>query len=337
MTETELEELLSRPTPGLVETMQRLDGDLMILGVAGKMGLTLARMAVRASELAGKPRRVTGVARFSNPASQAWLHEQGVETIACDLLDRAAVADLPEAPNLIFMAGQKFGTSGSPETAWAMNTVMPTLVAERFPSARTVVFSTGCVYPLVPVMSGGCREDAPLGAIGDYANSCIGRERVYSYFSVRNETPIAIFRLSYAIELRYGVILDVALKVHRREAIDLSMGHARVIWQGDANAQAIQLLEYAASPPFVLNVTGPEVVSIRGLAQQLGELLGEDPIFTGVESETSGLMDAGRSHGLFGYPTVALDMVTHWVADWVQRGGRTLNKPTHFETRDGNY
>lgn len=336
-TEEDLDELLSRPTPGVLETLRAVDGDLLVLGVGGKMGPTLARMLRRGFDEIGSKARVVGVARFSRPGAESLLRAVGVETLRCDLLDPAQVAALPDAPNVIFMAGQKFGTIGSPDATWAMNTYVPALVAQRFARARIVAFSTGCVYPNVPVASGGSREDDPLEPLGDYANSCVGRERIFTYFARRNQTPLALFRLNYAIDLRYGVLVDVARKVQSGEPIDLATGHVNVIWQGDANAQAIQCLAQTACPPFAINVTGPETISIRGLAHRFAELLEREPVFLGEEADTALLANAGRAQGLFGYPTVPLEQMIHWVAGWLQRGGALLDKPTHYETRDGKY
>jgi len=335
--EAALEERLSRPTPGVLDTLSRLDGDFLILGVAGKMGPTLARMLRRGLDTLGKKGRVLGAARFSDPAVAVALESVGVETARCDLLDRGDVQRLPDAPNVLYMAGQKFGTSAEPERTWAMNTLPPALAAERFGGARIVVFSTGCVYPNVPVSSGGSRETDPLEPLGEYANSCIGRERLFEYFAKKNETPILLFRLNYAIDLRYGVLLDVAQKVANGTPVDLTTGWVNVIWQGDANARAIQCLEHAACPPRALNVTGSEIVSVRALAARFGELLGTTPEGVGAESDTALLSDAGESVRLFGPPTVTLEQMTRWVAQWVRRGGRALNRPTHFETRDGRY
>lgn len=336
-TEEELEELLSQPTPGLIDTLSRLSGDIIVLGVGGKMGPTLARMARRALDALGRKERVIGVARFSDARAEQNLQAAGVETVRCDLRDRAAVKKLPDAPNVIFMAGQKFGTTDAPERTWIMNVIVPEIVAERYIGARTVVFSTGCVYAETPVRYGGSLETDPLEPLGEYANSCIGRERVFGYYSKEHGTPVALFRLYYAIDMRYGVLYDVARKVADGTPIDVTLGHVNVVWQGDANAWAIQCLEHAASPPFVINATGPEIVSIRTLAKRFGELLGREPVIVGEEAPTAFLGNARRAHALFGYPTVPLDRMTQWVAQWIKRGGRSLDKPTHFETRDGRY
>ncbi|HZT44046.1 MAG TPA: NAD-dependent epimerase/dehydratase family protein [Chthonomonadaceae bacterium] len=335
--EEELEERLSCPTVGVTETLARLDGDVMVLGAGGKMGPTLARMVRRGFEAAGKKQRVLAVARFSDPAVAARLQAQGVETGRCDLLDRQAVQQLPDVPNVIFMAGYKFGSSADPERTWAMNVLVPAFVAERFAGARIVAFSSGCVYPYTPVRQGGSRETDPLDPVGEYATTCVGRERVFTYFSQQNGTPLVLFRLNYAVDLRYGVLTDVAQKVMSGTPIDLTMGYANVIWQGDANAWAIQCLQQTANPPFILNATGPEIVSIRALAERFGEILGRAPVFTGEESGTALLSNASKAHALFGAPQVSLNRLTQWTAAWLTQGGRTLGKPTHFEVRDGNY
>jgi len=332
-----VDELLSRPTPGLLESLQRIDGDIMILGVGGKMGPTLAQMARRALDQLGRKDKVIGVARFSNPSAEQSLNAVGVETIKCDLLDRDAVKQLPDAANVIFMAGQKFGTSSGPELTWAMNTLVPANCAEKYASSRIVAFSTGCVYPLNPIAHGGAREDTPLSPPGDYANSCVGRERIFTYYSKKNNTPVALFRLNYAIDFRYGVLLDVAQKIYNGEPLDVTMGHANVIWQGDANAQAIQCLEHAAVPAFAINVTGPETISMRALGQRFAEIFGREATITGEEAPTAWLSNASLAQRLFGYPTVSLDQMILWVAQWVQQGGHTLGKPTHFEEREGKF
>lgn len=335
--EAELEERLSRPTPGVMEALRDLEGDVLVLGVGGKMGPSLARMARRALDELGRADKVIGVARFSHPAAREDLHKCGVETVRCDLMERAKVLRLPDAPNVLFLAGQKFGTSSGPELTWAMNTLAPAHVAERYAASRIVAFSTGCVYPLTTVSGGGSREEDELGPPGDYANSCVGRERIFTYFSRRNGTPVAIYRLNYAIDLRYGVLLDIAQKILRGEPLDVTIGHVNIIWQGDANARALQCLRHAASPPFVLNVTGAETIAVRELAHRFGKAFGCEVIIVGEEAPTAWLSDASRSNQLFGPPAVSLDQMMAWVAAWVQRGGATLGKPTHFQTRDGNF
>lgn len=337
LTVDQLEDCLSEPTPGLLATIGRLSGGIAVLGVGGKMGPTLARMARRALDQLGRRDPVLGIARFSTHSLPAQLRQHGVEPVACNLLERDAVQKLPDMPNIIFMAGQKFGTSQSPELAWAMNTLVPAYVAEKYRQARTVVFSTGCIYPLLPVASGGAREEDELGPPGDYANSCVGRERIFTFFSKQNGTPVTLFRLNYAIDLRYGLLLDVAQKVWHGEPVDVTMGYANVIWQRDANAQAIQCLGCAATPPFAINVTGAETVSIRALAERFGELFGRPVRIIGQEAPTAWLSNASKAHALFGPPSVGVEQLIVWTADWVRRGGVTLNKPTHFEVRDGKF
>jgi len=280
---------------------------------------------------------VIAVSRFTASGAAADLERHGVQAIACDLMDRAAVQALPDAPNVIFMAGQKFGTRDAPELTWVMNTLMPAIVAERYAGSRIVVFSTGCVYPFVSVDGPGSREDDPLGPPGDYANSCVGRERVFTHFAKMHGTRILMYRLSYAIDLRYGVLLDVAQKVARGESVDVTMPAAHVIWQGDANARAIQCLSHAASPPVALNVTGLERLSIRSLARRFGELLHRTPVITGLEGSTAWLFDASRSYEWFGPPSVSIEEMIEATAQWVGQGGYTLGKPTHFEVCDGQF
>lgn len=334
----ELEEALSRPTQGVLDTLGGIAGDVMILGAGGKMGPTLARMVRRGlDEIGRQQRQVIAVSRFTSARAAASLQQHGVQTIACDLMDRAQVNALPDAPNVIFMAGQKFGTSDAPELTWAMNTIVPAIVAERFANSRTVVFSTGCVYPLMPAKGRGAREDDPLTPPGEYASSCVGRERVFTHFAKQHGTRALMFRLCYAIDLRYGVLMDVAQKVARGQSVDVSMGYANVIWQGDASARAIQCLAHAASPPIALNVTGIERVSIRDLAVRFGAKLGREALITGNESSTAWIWDAARSYELFGPPTVSLDEMIDATAHWLKLGGQTIGKPTHFEVQDGHF
>jgi nucleoside-diphosphate-sugar epimerase len=338
LTVEQLEDELSRPAPGVLETLRGLEGDVLILGAGGKMGPTLARMVRRGlDEVGHQHRRVIAVSRFSSAKAAQELQRHGVETISCDLADRSAAQALPDAPNVIFMAGQKFGTADQPELTWVMNTLVPAIVAERYARSRIVVFSTGCVYPLVPVNGPGSREEDPLNPPGEYANSCVGRERIFTHFAQQHGTSVLFFRLCYAIDLRYGVLLDVAQKVAQGLPVDVTMGAANVIWQGDANARAIQCLSHAASPPVALNVTGLERVWIRQLAERFGELLGCPPIVTGTESPTAWVWDAARSYEWFGPPTVSLNEMIQATAQWLQRGGVTIGKPTHFEVTDGKF
>lgn len=335
--EEELDLLLSEPSAAALAALERLDSDVVILGVSGKMGPTLARMAVRALDELNSPHRVYGVARFSQPGTRDQLEAWGVQTITCDLLDRSQLASLPDSGSVIYMAGQKFGTTGSQHMTWGINTYLPALICERYLNARIVAFSTGNVYPLAPVVAGGPLEDAPLDPVGEYAMSCLGRERIFEYFSRRHGLRCAIVRLNYAVEMRYGVLVDIARQVHAGEPVTLDMGAANVIWQGDANAQAIALLDHCAAPPFVLNVTGPETVSVRRVAQILGSMFGKEPRFSGEEAPTALLNNAAKAAQLFGYPRVSLHQMLQWTADWVQNDGASLDKPTHFETRDGSF
>lgn len=334
MTEAELEDWLSRPTTAVVETLRRIEGDLLVLGAGGKMGPTLARMARRALP-AG--REVVAVSRFRSGAARDALERVGVRTIACDLLDRDAVARLPGAANVIFMAGQKFGTSDAPEQTWMANSVVPAIAAERYAQSRFVVFSTGCVYALATRASGGSREDDLLDPPGEYAHSCIARERVFSHYSRANGTLVLLFRLNYAIEPRYGVLHDIARKVWCGDSVDVTMGHVNVIWQGDASARALQGLAHATSPPSAMNVTGRECLSVRWLANRFGELFGRLPEFTGSEAPTAWLSNATRSFELLGDVSVSLDEMIFAVAEWVESGGVSLGKPTHFESADGQF
>ena len=336
-TEEELEERLSRLTEADVAAMAALEGDLLIVGVSGKMGPSLARLAKRACEQAGIDKKILGVARFSQPGAREFFETHGIETRVCDLLDRADLANVPDYPNVLFMAGQKFGTSGNQPLTWATNTYLPALVAERFRDSRIVVFSTGNVYPLTPAAAGGPREGDATGPVGEYAQSALGRERMFEYFSARHQTPVAILRLNYAIDLRYGVLRDVAEKVFARRPIDLTMGHANVIWQRDANSVALRAFAHCSCPPFILNLTGAETVSVRSLAEQFGKIWGVEPVFEGTESETALLSDASRCREMFGLPEVSLDEMVAWTAHWVGRGGRSLGKPTHFESRSGDF
>lgn len=332
-----LEHALSDPSAALIEEMSELKGDLIILGVGGKMGPSLARLAKNASQAGGSERRVIGVSRFSSPAAAQELQAAGVETIAADLMDDRALEALPHAPNVVYMAGLKFGTSSHADASWAMNAYLPGRVAEKYRDSRIVAFSTGNVYPLTSVAHGGATEQMEPGPVGEYAQSCLGRERVFEHFSRRNGTPMVLFRLNYAVEMRYGVLLEVAQAVNEGRPVDLSMGSVNVVWQGDANEWALRSLRAATSPPCLLNVTGPETVSLRWLAQCFGELLGKEPQFLHQEAETALLSNASRAHAMFGYPRVPLYRMVEWTAAWVRSGGPTLGKPTHFQEREGRF
>lgn len=335
--ERELDEFLSRPNEADIAAVRELRGDLLILGVAGKMGPSLAVRARRAADAAGVRMRIIGVSRFSNPAARRWLEEAGIETIAADALVEEELAALPDAPNVVYMAARKFGSTGDEAYTWAMNTYLPARAALRYRHSRIVAFSSGNVYPFVPVSSGGATEATPPAPVGEYGMSALGRERMFEYVSSHHGTPAAILRLNYAVELRYGVLLDIGRKVFERRPVDLFMGSANVIWQGDANSICLRSFALCQSPPFVLNLTGPETLSVRSVAQRFGELFGVAPVFLGAEADTALLNNAARCFRLFGYPAVSVDQLIEWIAQWIGSGGATLDKPTHFEARDGRF
>ena len=332
-----LEELLSRPTPALVEAMAGIEGGMLILGAGGKMGPSLARLAQRASREAAVERRIVAVARFTDQELEGSLRAHGIETMRCDLFDAGQVAALPDLPNVVFMVGQKFGTTGDEARTWAVNAFLPGVVAARFSSARIVAFSTGNVYPLTDSPGEGPVESDPIGPVGEYAQSALARERVFEFFARKHRTPMAILRLNYAIEPRYGVLRDIADKVASKQSIDLAMGRVNVIWQRDANAIALRALQHCEVPPLVLNLTGRPAHSVRWLAAELGRRLGTEPQFRGVEAESALLSDATRSEELFGSPPVGIGEMLDCVADWVAHGGRSLGRPTHYESREGKY
>lgn len=334
--EERLDELLSRPSERVIDALGQVRGDVLVCGASGKMGPSLARMVKRASDAAGLQRRVFGVARFAEGGEEQ-LQAHGIETIRCDLLDENQVMRLPDAQNAIFMAGRKFGSTGDEGLTWATNAWLPTLVCRRYRRSRIVAFSTGNIYGLVPVDGGGSRESDVPQPVGEYAMSCLARERFFGYFSRKHGTPVAIVRLNYACDLRYGVLVDLAQKIVAEQPIDLAMGHFNTIWQGDANAMAILALARAATPPWVVNVTGVETLSVRAVCQRLGMLLDQPVRFVGSESPTALLSDASLAAEQFGPPALPLEQLIEWVAAWVSRGGRMLDKPTHFESRSGKY
>jgi nucleoside-diphosphate-sugar epimerase len=335
--EAELEDRLSAPNEGVVRALAQCPGDVLVLGAGGKMGPSLVRMVRRAADLAGAPRNVIAASRFSDTTAAERLAACGVVVLRTNLEDTGALGELPNVDSVIFMAGYKFGTTDEPWRTWGTNAAIPTLVAERFRDARIVAFSTGNVYPLGPVRRGGAREDDALTPQGEYAWSCVARERVLEHASRAHGTRMSIVRLNYAVDLRYGVLVDLAQRVLAGQPIDLGMGYVNVIWQGDANAQVIQTLALASSPPFVVNVTGSDVVSVRAAALELGRLLNREPRFIGQEAGDALLSSTARAQELFGPPTLTTATLIEWVADWASRGGRTLGKATHYEERGGRY
>ena len=325
---------MTTPSAALTAELRELPGDLIILGVAGKIGPTLARLAKRAAP--GK--RIVGVARFSEPGSRQQLDAAGIDCVTADLLDREQVEALPKLPNMVFMAGRKFGSSGQEDLTWAMNAHVPALVAEAFAGSRIVAYSTGCVYPYVNVHHGGATEATPATPPpGAYANSCVAREAMFQYFSRTRGTPGRLIRLNYAIDMRYGVLHDVATRVATGQVINLTTGHVNVIWQGDANAVVLRVLNHCTVPASPLNVSGAETISIRWLAECFGERLGKAPVFSGVEASEGWLVNTAEATRLLGYPGVPLIKLVDWTADWVARGLPSLGKDTHYDTRDGTF
>jgi hypothetical protein len=331
----QLEFLLSEPSDAVVEMMRRIDGDIIFLGAGGKIGPSIARMAKRATDMAGVKRRIIGVSRFSAKGEEAKFASHGIETIRCDLLDDVALAKLPSVENVIYLAGLKFGTADRMADAWAMNAFLPGEVCRKFRSSRMVAYSTGAIYGLGP-LTGALETDTPE-PVGEYAMSCLGRERVLEYFSRTLRIPMALIRLFYACELRYGVLVDLARKIVADEPIALEMGYFNIIWQGDNNAMTLLALEHATCPPLVLNLTGPERLSIREVAGEMGSLLGRSPRFSGAEQATTCLGDASKAHRLFSPPRVRASQLISWAADWVKQGNEYLGRPTHFEVRNGRY
>lgn len=335
-----IEEVYNRallPSEDLVTDVARLDGDIIILGVGGKMGPALAKLARQAVDKAGVNKRIIGVSRFSEPGLEAELNQAGVETISADLLEDVQLQALPEVKNVLYLAGTKFGTIGKESFTWAMNSYLPGRVAQKYKNSRLVVFSTGNVYHLTPVTQGGAAEDRTAEPVGEYAQSCLGRERLFQYYSTRNNTPALIYRLNYANDVSYGVLMDIAQSVDQGKPIDLRMGNVNVIWQGDANEIAIRSLHHCDVPPKILNVTGPETASVRWIAEEFGRLLDKKPQFENEENTTALLSNAAESFRLFGYPKMPLKKMMELLAGWIMQGGKTMNKPTHFQEREGKF
>jgi len=333
----QLEEFLSRPSAETVEMFKKLEGDIMFLGIAGKIGPSLANMAKRACEEAGVKKRITGVSRFRDPKEKVQIESFGIETIQGDLLDRNFLESLPKIKNVFFLAGMKFGSLENLSLTWAMNSYLPALVVEYFKDSVIVAYSTGCVYPLVPVATDGSLEtDMPL-PVGEYAQSCLGRERMFEYGSKNNGTPVSLIRLNYAAEPRYGVLVDIATKVKNKLPVDLAMGYFNAIWQGDANDMVLRSLAQAGSPAMVLNITGPETLSVKQVALEFGKLFAVKPIFVGKEAQTALLSNSKLAYSLFGKPKVSISKLVQWTAHWMEEDRKRLGKPTHFEVRDGKY
>jgi nucleoside-diphosphate-sugar epimerase len=332
--EAEVEDFMTAPSAALRADLEKAPGDILVLGVGGKMGPTLARLAKRAAPT----RRVIGVARFSESGLREKLQAWDIECIEADLLDRASIEKLPRSPNVVFMAGRKFGSSGAEHLTWAMNAHVPAMVAEVFAKSRIVAFSTGCVYPYVDVTKGGATEETPaVPPPGAYANSCVAREAMFEHFSRKFETPGRIIRLNYAIDMRYGVLHDVAAKVHEGREIDLTAGHVNVIWQGDANAMILRMLAHCTTPSSPINISGAETISIRWLAGEFGKRFGKEPKFTKKEASDGWLVNTSKARKLLGEPAVPLERMIAWTADWISRKQKSLGKETHYDTRDGTF
>jgi len=336
-TEERLNELLTTPSEKLVEDIAKIKGDIMVLGAGGKMGPTLCILAKNAAKAAGVEKKVIAVSRFSDPIALELLHSNGIETISCDLLDRDSLEALPEVENVIYMAGRKFGTDGQEYLTWAMNATLPAFVAYKFRNSNIVVFSSGNIYPIVPLSSGGCTEDDKVRPVGEYAMSTLARERAFEYAAKKYGTRVFIYRLNFAVDLRYGVLFDCAKKILDGEPVSLTTPCFNFIWQGSANEIAIRGLLHATSPMTIMNVTGPETVSIKKTAEKLAKYLGKEALFTGEEGTTGYLNNASRAMEIFGYPDVSAETLIRWQAEYILDGGRTIDKPTHFEERKGSY
>jgi nucleoside-diphosphate-sugar epimerase len=336
-TEEKLDAVMSEPSPNLIGMMRRIAGDIMILGASGKMGVQLGMMARKAADKAEEKRRIIGVSRFTDRKAREKLESSGVETLKCDLLDLSALQSLPEAANIIFMVGRKFGTTGSEGLTWAVNGITPAFVCEKYRNARIVAYSTGCVYDFADIASGGSNEEDDLNPVGEYAQTALARERAFEFFSEQYDIPVCLFRLNYSIDLRYGVLYDIGSKVFQGIPIDLTTGVVNIIWQGDAVERSLLCLEHCKVPAYPLNVTGPETLSVRSIADTFGTFLKKKPRFTGQESRTALISNASKSFELFGYPRVSVSRMIRWTAHWIKEGKPALSKPTHFDERKGEF
>lgn len=333
----EFEDQILAPSKALIDDMKNLSGDIMILGIGGKMGPSMGKLAIRAIKEAGDNQKVIGVSRFSDNTVRQQLEELGIVTIACDLLNGKELQKLPQTPNIIFLAGHKFGTTNNEDFTWAMNTYLPAMVAEHFKDSKIVAFSSGNVLPFVPITAGGASEELAPGPIGEYAQSCLGRERIFQYFSKKNRTKVLIYRLNYAVDFRYGVLVEIARTVLNDQPIDLTTGNVNVIWQGDANEIALRSLIYCSCPAKILNVTGPETLSIKWIAERFGELFEKKPTFINEPEGSALLNNASECHRLFGYPQITIRQAIEITAHWLIQGGDTFNKDTHFQERKGKF
>lgn len=336
-TESELDDWLSRPTTAAIEFMRSVTSPLLIIGAGGKMGPSLAWLARRAADAARHPLEIVAVSRFNQPGTRDWFERRQIRTMACDALDPDAVAHLPDTQNILYLVGMKFGTAHNPAVTWATNTLAPARLCERFPHARFVALSTGNVYPLAEVSHGGSIESDPITPLGEYANAAVGRERIFHFFSTQQGTPVALLRLYYAVELRYGVLVDMARKVHAGQPIDLANGFVNCIWQADANERILRALALATTPPSEWNLCRPELVSVRTTALRFGELLNRTPRFQGAESATALIGNARKLCAVLGEPPTSVEQMMVWIAHWIRCNGSNLGKPTHFEVRDGTY
>ena len=335
--EAVLEELLSAPSAEAVKMFAEIEGDIMFLGIGGKIGPSLARMALRACRQAGIEKRIIGVSKFESDQQRQKIEDMGIETMDGDLLDMDFIKSLPQAKNVFFLAGMKFGSEENISLTWAVNSYMPALIADHFKGSNIVAFSTGCVYPLVSVESGGSVETDSPEPLGEYAQSCLGRERMFEYGSKQHQTKVCLIRLNYSVELRYGVLVDIALKVKNQKPIDLSMGYFNVIWQGDMNDAVLRSMEICECPAKILNITGEDILSVHEVALEFGLLFNIKPEFINEESLTALLNNAGHSHQMFGRPKVSTTQIIKWIAHWISEERETLGKPTHYEVRDGKY